>query len=77
MSLNLKSLNDRYGAKTEASSPLLSSSRRPFPLSPREEGQEYYIKYIHKHNQDDIEKASLDKKVLSYIPFETGRKIPI
>jgi hypothetical protein len=46
-------------------------------LSPRDEGNGYYFKYIHKSNRDLALRNSLDVKVKSYMPFEAGRKIPI
>ena len=53
------------------------SPRASMAMSPRDEGQGYYFKYIHKSNRDLVLRNSLDEKVKSYMPFEAGRKIPI
>jgi hypothetical protein len=41
------------------------------------EGKQYYFKFIHEKNQKYFQKASLDIKSSTFVPYEAGRKIPI
>jgi len=61
---------DRF-AETEVTSPISLGS------GSFHEGKQYYFKFIHEKNQNYFQKASLELKSSTFVPYEAGRKIPI
>jgi hypothetical protein len=67
-----QSINNRYLFGDEDSEVMLSPASGAI-----QEGQAYYQKFIHEKNQQQMLRASLDKKSEQFVPYEAGRKIPI
>jgi hypothetical protein len=40
-------------------------------------GDDYYFKFIHERNKQQMQTTSFQDKVKGFLPYEAGRKIPI